>query len=109
LVHAVPKYKGVLGPTQHLSGSSCALLTIFDAPPTPFLQLLPVSHDEDHPEEEKISRYRRHTTGCNLLPACHSKTGPKNMLKNERIAGITVYSLEEHTLKVITRRYLRVL
>jgi hypothetical protein len=43
------------------------------------LQLLPVSHSEDHPEEEKISRHCKDTVECNLVTAGHSKTGLLNI------------------------------
>ena len=42
LDHTVPKYKGVPGPTQHPSGSSRALLTIFDPTPPSSFFLFPI-------------------------------------------------------------------
>jgi hypothetical protein len=56
LDHADPKYKGVFRQARHPIDSWYALPFL-----TP-LQLLPVSHVEDHPEAEKISTHYSDST-----------------------------------------------
>jgi hypothetical protein len=97
LDHAQPKHKGVPGPAQHPIGSSCALLTISDTPSGfflfPMMITLKRKRFQNNPHMQLNATWYLHAI---------QTTCPQNMLQSERIAGITVYNLEDRTLKDMT-------